>query len=82
MEKTNLSQGLRVMQKAALKDRVVLLRVDHNVVKKGKIKDPYRIDTTFPTLYAVAAGGGFPILMTHVGRPKDKKTGKVFRDLQ
>ncbi len=77
MEKTNLSQGLRVMQKAALKDRVVLIRVDHNVVKKGKIKDPYRIDTTFPTLYAVAAGGGYPILMTHVGRPKDKKTGKI-----
>ncbi len=77
MEKEKSKQGLRVLQTAEIKDKVVLIRVDHNVVKKGKIKDPYRIDVTFPTLYAVAAAGGRPILMTHVGRPKDKKTGKI-----
>jgi len=77
MDKGSLDQRLRIMQQAEMRDRVVLLRVDHNVVKKGKIKDPYRIDATMPTLYAVAAAGGLPVLMTHVGRPKDKKTGKI-----
>ena len=60
-----------------MKDKVVLLRVDHNVVKKGIIKDPYRIDATIGTLYAIAAAGGKPILMSHVGRPRDKKTGMI-----
>lgn len=77
MENANVKQKLRVIQQADMRDRVVLIRVDHNVVKKGRIQDPYRIDVTMPTLYAVAAGGGHPILMTHVGRPKDKKTGKI-----
>jgi phosphoglycerate kinase len=77
MEKGNLDKGLRIVQQTEMRDRVVLIRVDHNVVKKGKIKDPYRIDATIPTLYAVAAAGGLPVLMTHVGRPKDKKTGKI-----
>jgi phosphoglycerate kinase len=77
MEKQSLDPRLRVLQQAEIKDKVVLIRVDHNVVKKGKIKDPYRIDATIPTLYAVAEAGGRPILMTHVGRPKDKKTGKI-----
>jgi phosphoglycerate kinase len=65
------------MEQADMKDRVVLIRVDHNVVKKGKIEDPYRIDSTFQTLFSVVEMGGRPILMTHVGRPRDKKTGKI-----
>lgn len=68
---------LRVIQDADMKDKVVLVRVDHNVVKKGKIKDPYRIDATFCTLYEIAKKGGRPILMTHIGRPRDKKTGRI-----
>jgi len=77
MEKGKLDPRLRVIQQSDMKGKVVLLRVDHNVVKKGRIKDPYRIDATIGTLYAIAAGGGKPILMTHVGRPKDKKTGHI-----
>ncbi|MEW6669448.1 MAG: phosphoglycerate kinase [Thermodesulfobacteriota bacterium] len=77
MEANALDPRLRLMQRADLKDRVVLIRVDHNVVKKGKIEDPYRIDTTFQTLFSVAEKGGRPVLMTHVGRPRDKKTGKI-----
>jgi phosphoglycerate kinase len=77
MEKGELDPRLRLIQQSNMKGKVVLLRVDHNVVKKGRIKDPYRIDATIGTLYAIAAGGGKPILMTHVGRPKDKKTGRI-----
>ncbi len=68
---------LRVLQEMDITGKVLLLRVDHNVVKKGKINDPYRIDATLGTLYAIAEKGGRPILMTHIGRPKDKKTGKI-----
>lgn len=71
---------LPVMQTADLKGKIVLVRVDHNVVKKGKIKDPYRIDATIGTLFTIIAKGGKPILMTHVGRPRDKKTGHITMD--
>ncbi len=77
MEKGNLDPRLKLIQQADLNNKVVLLRVDHNVVKKGIIKDPYRIDATIGTLYAIAAAGGKPILMSHVGRPRDKKTGMI-----
>ena len=61
------------IQDADLKDKIVLLRVDHNVVKHGKIFDPYRIDETLGTLYYINAKGGKIILMSHVGRPRNKK---------
>ncbi len=69
--------GLPLLREADLRDKVVLIRVDHNVVKKGVIHDPYRIDATLGTLYYINARGGKIILMTHVGRPRDKKTGTI-----
>ncbi|MFC2130165.1 phosphoglycerate kinase [Bacteroidota bacterium] len=69
--------NIPLIQDADLKDKVVLVRVDHNVVKKGIIHDPYRIDATIGTLYYINAKGGKIILMSHVGRPKDKKTGDI-----
>jgi phosphoglycerate kinase len=69
--------NLPLLQDADLRDKIVLVRVDHNVVKKGIIYDPYRIDATLGTLYYINAKGGKIILMTHVGRPKDKKTGEI-----
>lgn len=77
MENKELDSRLRVFQQANMKDKVVLVRVDHNVVKNGIIKDPYRIETTLGTLYAIAEKGGRAVLMTHVGRPRDKKSGKI-----
>ncbi len=68
---------LRSVKDADLKNKVVLVRVDHNVVKKGIIHDPYRIDVTFSTLFHIVSRGGKLILMTHNGRPKDKKTGEI-----
>jgi phosphoglycerate kinase len=77
MEKQVLDPGLPLIQQADLAGKTVLVRFDHNVVKDGEIKDPYRIDRTFGTLYNIVERGGRPILMTHVGRPKDKKTGDI-----
>jgi len=72
--------NFQLLQNADLKGKVVLVRVDHNVVKKGLIHDPYRIDATIGTLYHINAKGGKLILMTHVGRPKNKKTGEILID--
>ncbi|NVM20929.1 MAG: phosphoglycerate kinase [Desulfobacterales bacterium] len=71
---------LPVIQNADLAGKMVLVRVDHNVVKNGVIRDPYRIDRTIGTLYNIVERGGRIILMTHVGRPRDKKTGEITSD--
>jgi phosphoglycerate kinase len=74
-KKTN--SRLRFLQEADIKDKLVLIRVDHNTVKKGRIKDTTRIDASLGTLFNIVSRGGKLILMTHIGRPRDKKTGKI-----
>ncbi len=70
------TRKLALIQNAPLEGKVVLVRFDHNVVKNGEIRDPYRIDRSLGTLYNIVERGGRPILMTHVGRPRDKG-GKI-----
>jgi len=65
------------IQDAKLESKVVLIRVDHNVVKKGIIKDSYRIDASIETIQYIIKNGGKPIVMTHVGRPKNKQTKEI-----
>ncbi|MBL0732275.1 MAG: phosphoglycerate kinase [Desulfosarcina sp.] len=77
MNSQKLDPRLPLLQNADLDGKVVLVRVDHNVVKNGVIHDPYRIDATLGTLYNIVERGGRPIIMSHVGRPKNKKTGKI-----
>ncbi|PLX09299.1 MAG: phosphoglycerate kinase [Marinilabiliales bacterium] len=75
-----MNDKLPLIQDADLNGKVVLVRVDHNVVKSGLIHDHYRIDATIGTLFHILAKGGKIILMTHVGRPRDKKTGEITID--
>ncbi|MBC8413376.1 MAG: phosphoglycerate kinase [Nitrospira sp.] len=77
MQNLHRKNNLPLIQDADLNGKVVLIRFDHNVVKNGIIKDPFRIDKTLGTLYYIIDRGGRPILMTHVGRPRDKKTGQI-----
>jgi phosphoglycerate kinase len=77
MTRPNIDPSLPLIQDADLRGKVVLVRVDHNVVKNGQIRDPYRIDATLGTLYNIVERGGRFIIMTHVGRPRDKKTGRI-----
>jgi phosphoglycerate kinase len=70
---------LPLLQDADVENKVVLLRVDHNVVKKGVIEDPYRIDQTIGTIFNIVERGGRPIIMTHIGRPRDKN-GRITVD--
>ena len=69
--------SLPKIQDFDLAGKVVLARVDHNVVGKGVIKDAFRVDSTFGLIHYISAQGGYPILMSHVGRTRDKKTGRI-----
>ena len=77
MQSNGLHPDLSLVQNADLNGKIVLVRFDHNVVKAGEIRDPYRIDRTIGTLFHIVERGGRPIMMTHVGRPRDKKTGII-----
>src|SRR3989337_668205 len=77
MTARNVRAELPLIQDADLNGKIVLVRFDHNVVKGGEIRHPYRIDRTIGTLFNIVERGGRPIMMTHVGRPKDKKTGTI-----
>jgi phosphoglycerate kinase len=52
----------------------VLVRVDHNVeyAPDGKLKDDRKLRVTLPTLEYLLKKGARLILVTHVGRPKEK----------
>ncbi len=72
-----MGKTIPYIQDLVLKDQIVLLRVDHNVVKNGIIKDSFRIDQSIGTIVHILAKGAKIIMMTHVGRPRDKKTGEI-----
>lgn len=77
MQQNEFHTDLSLIQNADLNGKIVLVRFDHNVVKGGVIRDPYRIDRTVGTLFHIVERGGRPIMTTHVGRPRDKKTGGI-----
>ncbi len=56
----------------------VLTRVDINVpVQNGVVTDDTRIQRIIPTIEAILAKGGTPVLLAHFGRPK----GRVVLDM-
>lgn len=64
---------LRKIKNLNLEGKRVFLRADLNVpIKEGKIKDDTRIRALLPTLNYIIEKGGFPIIASHLGRPKEK----------
>ena len=54
-----------------LAGKAVLTRIDINVpVEDGRVTDATRIDKVAPTIKAIQAKGGKPVLLAHFGRPK------------
>lgn len=57
-----------------LDGRTALVRVDLNVpVEDGKVSDDTRIRRILPTLDAIFAKGGKPVLLAHFGRPRGQR---------
>jgi phosphoglycerate kinase len=77
MDEHALHPDLPLLQNADLNNKIVLVRFDHNVVKKGEVRDPFRIDRTIGTLFHIVDRVCRPIRLTHIGRPKDKKTWPI-----
>ena len=57
------------------KGKKVLVRVDYNVPlnEEFQIQDTKRIDASLPTVKKILDEGGSVILMSHLGRPKNKE---------
>ncbi len=65
--------GYKTLDDIDLNNKRVLIRVDLNVpADNGAITDDTRIRRILPTIEAVIAKGGKPILLSHFGRPKGK----------
>ncbi|MEL7279594.1 MAG: phosphoglycerate kinase [Pseudomonadota bacterium] len=70
--------GWKTLDEMDLAGKTVLTRVDINVpIEAGRVTDTTRIDRIAPTVEAILAAGGKPMLIAHFGRPK----GKVVAEL-
>ena len=60
-------------QKIILKDKKVLLRVDLNVpIKNRSITETSRIEKIIPTIKFLSEKQAKIIILSHIGRPKEK----------
>lgn len=67
---------IRTLKDIPVKGKKVLMRVDFNVPlnKEGKITDDTRIVASLPSIRYILDQGGALVLMSHLGRPKEKKS--------
>ncbi len=73
---------LNKLQKANLKNRYVVVRVDFNVpMKNNNILDDSRIKAAIPTIRHLIKNKAIIILMSHLGRPEGKVVDSLRMDL-
>ena len=74
--------SFRTIDKADVKGKRVLVRVDLNVpMDNGRISDRTRIERMAPTIVEIADKGGKVILLSHFGRPKGRDPKDSLKDV-
>ena len=74
--------SFRTIDKADVKGKRVLVRVDLNVpMDNGRISDRTRIERMAPTIVEIADKGGKVILLSHFGRPKSRDPKDSLKDV-
>jgi len=63
---------IRSIKEIAITGKKVFLRTDYNVVTDGKITDPFRIESTLPTIRYLLKHDCSIVLASHNGRPDGK----------
>jgi phosphoglycerate kinase len=72
--------GFRTLDRADLRGKRVLVRVDLNVpMENGTVADATRIERVAPTIMEIADKGGKVILLSHLGRPKGPDPAQSLR---
>ena len=70
--------AIRKLEDVPVTGKRVFIRSDLNVpIKDGAIGDTTRIDEALPAIKWVIAHGGRPIVASHLGRPKGKRSAKL-----
>jgi len=66
---------IKYVDRAHIKNKTVLLRVDFNVslTKEAKVADDYRIRQSVPTIKYLLSNKNKIILVSHLGRPGDRE---------
>lgn len=69
------SYPMKTVNDFNFENKKVLIRVDFNVPlnEEQKVSDPTRIEAAKPTIVKILEDGGSCILMSHLGRPKDRE---------
>ncbi len=70
--------ALRALEDVPIAQQRVFIRSDLNVpLENGRIVDPSRIEAALPAIKWVIAGGGHPIVASHLGRPNGKRIAEL-----